>query len=301
MARVSVGQRAVAWSMALGGVALSVLADPVIRRELPRHGSYLVLAADFHVHSFPGDGGLTVWDVAAEAERRSLDVIALTNHNTTMPWRLAQMFSPPSSGALVMAGAELTSAHFHMATIGVRSPVAWRQSASAAARDVQAQGGVAIAAHPVPPIDRGLDAAALDAIDGFEAAHPLMHTSEDGNRDLAAFRQRAQSSSRRLAAIGSSDFHFFAPVGICRTFLFVTERSAAGVVDAIRNARTVACDGRGDTYGPPDLAAAVAPECRRVATAPALGSTWFTTVTTSIAWLGFAGLVFVGAGERGLE
>ena len=37
---------------------------------------------------------------------------------------------------------------------------------------------------------------------------------------------------RSLAFIGSSDFHHFAPVGLCRTFVFATERSVPGLLDA---------------------------------------------------------------------
>ena len=76
------------------------------------------------------------------------------------------------TGAMLIAGVELTSDRYHLAAVGLRAPVAWRQPAAAAAAAVHAQGGVAIAAHPVPPLADGFDAAALDALDGFEAAHP---------------------------------------------------------------------------------------------------------------------------------
>ena len=100
-----------------------------------------------------------------------------------------------------------------------------------------------------------------------------------------------------LAAIGSSDFHFTAPIGLCRTFLFVTERSPAGVLDAVRRGATVACDARGATYGPAELSAAVAVECRRAATARPEGWTWLTPAGAVLAWLGFVALVLLGARE----
>jgi hypothetical protein len=294
--RLRIGRRGAAWCVALGGMALHALSDPVLPREPLRHGASTVLAADFHVHSFPGDGGLLPWDIATEARRRRLDVVALTNHNTMLSsWLMGLM--PRPDGAMLIPGVELTSAHYHLATVGVHSPVPWRQSVAASAAGVQAQGGVAIAAHPVPPIDGGFDHAALDALHGIEAAHPLMHDNPEDNRNLAAFRQRAFAHRASLAAIGSSDFHFLGPIGLCRTFVFVTEPSPAGVLDAVRRGATVACDGRGDTYGPAELSAAVAGECRRVATARPEGWTWLTPAGAWITWLGFVGLVLIGARE----
>ena len=64
---------------------------------------------------------------------------------------------------------------------------------------------------------------------------------------------------------------------------------------------TVACDGRGETYGPAELAAAVSSECRRVATARPAGWSASDAVSTGAAWLGLVVLVAVGARERGLE
>src|SRR4051794_10510665 len=80
--------------------------------------------------------------------------------------------------------------------------------------------------------------------------------------DFAAFHDRARAAHPRIAAIGSSDYHDLAGMGVCRTYLFVRELTVAGIVDAIRGGRTVACDARGQTYGDPDLAKVVGPRCR---------------------------------------
>ena len=180
-----------------------------------------------------------------------------------------------------------------MAAVGVERPVAWRQPPAAAAAEIQAQGGVAIAAHPLSPRRSRFDAAALDALDGFEAA-----SSNDPIADIAPFTRRAAVHRPSLAAIGASDFHYYAPIGVCRTFVFVTERSPAGVLDAVRRGRTVACDGRGETYGPAELAAAVTSECRRVAAAGPAGWGAIDAVSTGAAWLGLVALVALGARER---
>jgi hypothetical protein len=291
-----IGARGIAWGVVMASIALGMEREAVPARAPATDGAYTILTADFHVHSFPGDGGLAPWDITAEARRRGLDVVALTNHNNLYSWRLAQPLASRTEGVMVLPGIELTSIGYHMAAVAVETPVAWRQSPAAAAAAIHAQGGIAIAAHPASPARSRLDDPdALDALDGFEAA------SSDGTiSGVAAFARRALTRRPSLAAIGASDFHYFAPLGVCRTFVFVTERSPAGVLEAVRRGRTVACDGRGDTSGPTELAAAVTAECRRLATAPAAGWGWIDGVSTCGAWLGLVALVALGARERSL-
>lgn len=287
--------RAAAWCVILAGLAVAGASPAPPPREPRTHGGYTILAADFHVHSFPGDGGLPPWDIAVEARRRGLDVVALTNHNSLASWRLARMLGPRRDGAMVLPGVELTAAGYHVAAVGVEAPVDWRQSPAAAAAAIHARGGVAIAAHPLSPRTR-FDEAALDALDGFEAA-----SSNDSIAQLMPFTARAVAHRPSLAAIGASDFHYYAPVGVCRTFVFVTEPTPAGVLDAVRRGRSVACDGQGATYGPTELAAAVSGECQRAASARPAGWRPLDGVTTTAVWLGLIALVALGARERSLE
>jgi PHP-associated len=56
-----------------------------------------------------------------------------------------------------------------------------------------------------------------------------------------------------VASIGSSDFHVLPDMAVCRTYLVVDERSKRGVLEAIRNGRTVASDSRGALIGDPAL------------------------------------------------
>ena len=264
---------------------------------LMRHDDYTILAGDFHVHSFPGDGTIAPWALAREASRRGLDVIGLTNHNNMISWRLTQAIGWPSGGAMVIPGEELTSIGYHMAAIGITHTVPWRQSAADAARAVQAAGGVAIAAHPVFDARRGLDAAAIDVLDGFEAAHPAQHEWPRATGQLDEFRVRAFAAQPAIAAIGSTDFHATAPIGFCRTFIFVTDVSPRGVIDAIRAGRTVACDALGKTYGPPAWSAAVADACARAAGSPARDANAIGSVGALLVWLGCLGLVVSGVRE----
>jgi predicted metal-dependent phosphoesterase TrpH len=303
MARLAIGPRALAAALAAGAVILSATAAAPPPRSPAVKGGFVVLAGDFHVHSFPGDGAMPPWELAREARRRRLDVIGLTNHNSMLSWRLAQRLSPltGTSGAMLVPGEELTAVGYHIAAIGLDRTVAWRQPAAAAAAAIHARGGIAIAAHPGRRDQRRFDDAALDALDGVEVAHPAMHAWDEDRRDFAAFYERAVRRHPHIAAIGSTDFHFSAPLGLCRTYLLAKSATQAGVLDAIRAGSTVACDGRGNAYGPAPLVELVRDDCRRDAAAPPEGQAWLDAVATWAVWLGLFALVVFGADERGLR
>jgi hypothetical protein len=291
------GLRAIAWLAVLAGLALSMTADPIPDRPRVMKGGYIVLAADLHVHSFPGDGILPPWDLAVEARRRHLDAIALTNHNSTHSWRLAEWLSPGISGAggaLMLPGVELTAVGYHLAVVGVTWPVAWRQSAAAAAAAVHAAGGVAIAAHPSKRSWPALDDAAVRVLDGVEVAHPMLLVKDSLRREMLTFYDRAGKLHPAVAAIGSTDFHHFAPLGFGRTYVLAREATQAGILDAIRAGRTVACDGAGESYGPPELVAMLGEDCRRDARLPPAGDSAIDRVSTWLVWVGLVALVIFG-------
>ena len=234
---MKLGWRPMAWGVVVAGVLLGRQGDAPRPAPL-RHGDAVVLAVDFHVHSFPGDGSVAPWDLAVEARRRGLDAIALTNHNHRLQWMVTQALPFHPDGALLIPGEELTSVGYHMAVAGTERNVAWRQSAADAAARIHDEGGIAIAAHPAGEGTTGFDDRAIDLVDGVEAAHPLIYDFEDGRRDLSRFYARAKARRPTIAAIGSTDFHFFAPVGFCRKFVFARRTILSAILDAVRRGAT---------------------------------------------------------------
>jgi hypothetical protein len=208
-----------------------------------------VLVADLHVHPFPGDGALTVWQLQREASRRGLDVIAIAGHNNRVALRLAHALGLVSDVPMIIESQELTSPDFHIVAVGVREMIDWRLAVPEAVQAIHAQGGVAIAAHPVPLAWKPMDVESLRALDGVEVAHPMAGRTGSSRRDLDAFFAAARAAKPGVAPIGSTDFHGAAPLGLCRTYLLTTERSAAGALAAIRQGRTVAQDQYGRLYG----------------------------------------------------
>jgi predicted metal-dependent phosphoesterase TrpH len=244
--------RAVAGAVLLTGVMIGTLASGLPDRPARRAGEYWILAGDFHVHAFPGDGSLAPWALRDEAARAGLDVMAVTNHNHVFTARLAHWVTAFSPGPIVIVGEEITNPDYHMIAMGLTRAVNGSQLAAAAIADVHAQGGVAIAAHPGRTFHGYDDGAAVAQLDGTEAAHPDTR-DEDTRRDLAEFLQRARTLNPRVAPIGSSDFHATPAMAVCRTYVFARERSELGVLEAIRNGRTVAADQDGRLVGDPAL------------------------------------------------
>ena len=287
--------RAAFASLLVAGAALGTLTDRIPARTPVRAGEYWVLAGDFHVHAFPGDGSLAPWMLRDEAARAGLDVIAVTNHNQSFTGRLSEWLSRREDGPLMLAGQEITNPEYHMTAAGIDHAVNANQPAAGAIADVHAQGGVAIAAHPSRRF-RGYDTdRVVSALDGAEVAHAFMHQDDVFREDLAAFFERAQQLNPGVAAIGASDFHGFPPaLGFCRTYLFVRERTKTGVLDAIRSGRTLAVDRDGGLQGNPALVQLLGGVrlAGRVDPHPA-----WRRLSMTLSWLGAAGLVVLGGGR----
>jgi hypothetical protein len=281
--------RGIAAALVVAGVTIGTLSDRFPDRTPFRAGGYEVLAGDFHVHAFPGDGALAPWTLRDEARRAGLDVLAVTNHNRTFTARFAGWLASRSDGPILIPGEEITALQYHLIAIGVERTITSHQPAAAAIADVHAQGGLAIAAHPMPEEFHGYDDDATVAqLDGSEAAHPARDRHDQ--EEFAAFFDRARRLNPRVAPIGSSDFHISPSLGLCRTFLFVRERTAAGIFDAIRHGRTAASDQWGHLYGDPELVRLV--ERARPAGRSDVNAGW-RRLSLTLVWIGVAGVLLL--------
>jgi hypothetical protein len=87
----------------------------------------------------------------------------------------------------------------------------------------------------------------MRTLDGAEIVRPEAQHDERMASELRGFFNR-----ENLTAIGSSDYHGFGLLGYCRTYVFARTRTEQGVLDAVREGRTVVFD-RNRAYGDPAL------------------------------------------------
>jgi hypothetical protein len=241
--------RMVSAGLLLASLAAGTLADRPQSRPPLWIAGYRVLAADFHVHSYPLSAStLAPWDLVLEARRQSLDAIAITGHNQVEAGLCGRWFARLVGGPTVIAGEEIHAPGYHMIAAGIHSTISWRNTAAQSIAAIHAQGGVAIAAHPVRSSWPAFDPRTIASLDASEIMQPIVYGNNQGARELPEFYQRAP-----LAAIGSSDYHGVGPLGLCRTYVFARDDSEQSILDAIRQRHTVVYDGDGRAWGDPQL------------------------------------------------
>jgi hypothetical protein len=254
----------VAGCLITASVIIGTLSDRAVEKSAITLGGYQVLAADFHIHSFPLSWGvLSPWDTVTEAQRQGLDAIALTPHNHTWVAKVGRWFSAVRGGPIVIVGEEIHSsvAGYHLLALGIRSTITWNQQASTAVDEVHKQGGVALAAHPIPSY-AGYDEDVIQKLDGAEVVHPLALRDETLASELREF-----FGKRRWTAVGDTDYHlgpmspYVGTMGLCRTYVFARARSEQGILDALREGHTVVYD-RDHVYGDPVLIQLAAEDSR---------------------------------------
>jgi predicted metal-dependent phosphoesterase TrpH len=281
IARISIALLVVAF---VAGTA----ADRVPARAPIVLDGYRVLAADFHIHSSTwSDGTLTPFGLVLEAERQGLDVIAITGHNEVLDSEAGRWFAERVGGPTVLTGEEILAHAHHVIAVGIHRVVDWRAPVADEIDEVHRQGGVAIAAHPLRSFWPAFDEAAIARLDGAEICHPLIYDEPEAQVSLEAFAARGS-----FAAIGSSDFHGFGRMGLCRTFVFARDASEAAVLEALRAHRTVVYGPGGRVYGDPALVALAAtrPELQERATTDAPAG-WLDWISRVCGVAGLAGLV----------
>lgn len=157
------------------------------------------------------------------AQRRHLDVLAVTEHNAVFPARLARAFSHAVGGPVIVVGEEVTTARYHLIVLGADGVIAARQPPSDVLDEAHACGGFVIAAHPVLRFQDAL-LPLRDRLDGTDVMHPLafLHRGHGWSwSDMCVFYMDAEAGGHPLTAIGSSDYHWASVLGLVRTLVFV--------------------------------------------------------------------------------
>jgi predicted metal-dependent phosphoesterase TrpH len=244
------------------------------------------LDVDLHAHTRFSDGLLSPPELVLAADRAGLDAVAVTEHNVLFPARMASWFSELVGGPIILEGQEITTRNYHLIAVGLTDRVVPSADLHEVIAEIHRQGGIAIAAHPTERYWAAFDPVRRE-LDGAEVVHPAAYAGSSSFSwdDMVTFFER--SDAEPLTAIGSSDFHFFRTLGLCRTRVVAAEPSTAAILDALREGRTrtEAPDGR--AFGDPGIGPSPG-EARR----PAYRAVdWLDSLTRALGWVGVVGLV----------
>lgn len=175
--------------------------------------------ADIHMHTNLGDGTASPSKVLVEAERRGLDVIAITDHDHLEgAKRVADLLAKSGKPLEMITGIEVTTRQGHLLGLFVQRPIKMLRSVEESIDAIKAQGGLVIVPHPlgklVPSLSRRKIEELLSrgyAIDAIETYNPS-----------PANRWQRQEVLRLngewgLAETGGSDAHFWQHIGSAYT------------------------------------------------------------------------------------
>jgi predicted metal-dependent phosphoesterase TrpH len=288
--------RLISGVLALIGITAGTLINRVQVEPPAERGGYKVVEADLHVHSFFNDGMLSPFALVLQARHQGLHALAITNHNQVFAAKFGRGFSRLVGGPTVLVGEEITAPGFHITALGIKERISWRQSAAEAIDEIHRQGGIAIAAHPNNKYWAALHEDGIRKLDGTEIMHPIAYASRDRWEQMRTFYQRAKDEGRSLTVTGSSDYHWFNSLGLCRTYLFVHSADENGIMDALRDGRTVVYDVNGSMYGRPELVELLKerPISQHAGTYDYSASGAIDGITRVCGWCGLLGLLLFG-------
>ena len=170
---------------------------------------------DLHTHStLSSDGGITPDQFESLINRRTLDYIAITDHNQintalTLHERLGQP---------IIVGEEIMTSEGEVIGLFLRQHIPPHQSLSATLKAIKAQAGLVYVPHPADPRRHGL------SLNAIRAHRPLIDLIEifNARRLPSSSNQKVTTFAKTLNIPGGvgSDAHSFAEIG--RTYSLLT-------------------------------------------------------------------------------
>ena len=221
-----------------------ILAEPHAAR------GYLLLKLEPHLHTLHSDGQDGVRAMLEACREAGYDAVALTDHNTNSG--LAEALEVAAQlGLILLPGVEVTTFRGHAVVLGTLAVPEWRdletRGMDQLAASIRAEGGLLSVAHPAAlgsPVCSGcawewaIDPGSVDLWEVFSAPRPQAEVP------LALWRDMLLRGGR-LAPAAAGDVHSRAAAAQQRpaTYVYVRERSCAGILEALARHRVVASTG----------------------------------------------------------
>ncbi len=175
--------------------------------------------ADIHMHTNLGDGWASPARVVAEATRRNLPVIAITDHDHVEgAKRVQELIYQQNSPLQMITGVEVSTRQGHLLGLFVNKAPKSMRSVEESIEDIKEQGGIVIVPHPLGRLVPSLSRAKIDALleKGYEIDGIEMYNPSPAN---ASMRPAVRDANQhwRLAETGGSDAHFWQHIGAAYT------------------------------------------------------------------------------------
>ncbi len=218
---------------------------------------------DLHMHTAHSDGSCDsqsghkvpcpLFLTVQAAASRSLDFIAITDHNADSQYEQLRELQPYFDHLLLIPGREMTTFHGHFNVFGVTQFMDWRVSnggldLNAVLRDARTKGGIASVNHAEAPEGEdcmgcrwmpaaGIDMNLFSAVEVINYGKIMFSSAKYWDSELRA--------GHRLAAVGGSDNHNattppgeVGAIGWPATAVEADELSVPAILDGIRHGRT---------------------------------------------------------------
>lgn len=194
---------------------------------------------DPHIHScYSGDSRSKPEDIIKRAISIGLDIIAISDHNTTKGSKLA-IAEAKDKNIIIVPSIEISSSDGHILGFGVDVDIPRDLSPHDTIDKIHDNGGVAIIPHPFSSYRNGLLCNIkpmeldIEAIEVKNSRYIIGYSN---------YKSKALATKRKLAMIGSSDSHFLGSIGDSFTEIKDIDSAAttADIIDAIRSKNTVA-------------------------------------------------------------
>jgi hypothetical protein len=218
---------------------------------------------DLHMHTAHSDGSCKsqsgrqvpcpLFLTVQAAASRSLDFIAITDHNTDSQYDQMRELQPFFDHLLLIPGREMTTFHGHFNVFGVTQFMAWRigkdgLDLNTVLRDARSKGGIASVNHAEAPAGEACMGCRWTPPDGTDVSlFSAMEVINYGGIMLssAKYWDSQLRAGHRLAAVGGSDNHNATTgageagaIGWPATAVEADELSVPAILDGIRAGRT---------------------------------------------------------------
>jgi len=170
--------------------------------------------AELHIHSRYSDGSSTPEAIVEHAQKLGLDVIAITDHENVRGAIIAREYAKRKGYHVeVIIGTEATTLSGHLIGLFLKKPLHIFRGLSATVDEIHAQGGIAVAPHPMSRMLVGIskkrmqslvDSSKIDAVEVFNS----VPTAKSANLATAQMNKLWN-----LPVIAGSDAHNIAAIG----------------------------------------------------------------------------------------